>query len=154
MTSSVVHRALVFGGTVLAGVAVIGSIVGLLAAGTSGLVSALFAAALTALFLGMTTVSIVVAERVTRTSKSMGVYFGIVIGAWLLKFVVFVVVLLVTRGAEWLNPFVFFYALIAAVLGSLVADVVALAGARVSAIPAQTSPAPDAAAEASANPPA
>ncbi|HPU03176.1 MAG TPA: hypothetical protein PLY47_04735, partial [Rhodoglobus sp.] len=64
MTSSVVHRALVFGGIVLAGVAVIGSIVGLLAAGTSGLVSALFAAALTALFLGMTTVSIVVAERV------------------------------------------------------------------------------------------
>lgn len=135
MTSSVIHRALVFGGAVLVAVGVIGSLVGLLVAGTSGLVSALFAAALTALFLGFTTASVFFADRVTRTSKSMGVYFGIVIGAWVFKFAVFVVVLLVTRGAQWLDPYVFFYALIAAVLGSLAADVVALAGAQVSAVP-------------------
>lgn len=135
MTSSVVHRALVFGGIVLAAVAVVGSLVGFVVAGTSGLVSALFAAALTALFLGFTTVSVYLADRVTRNSKSMGVYFGIVIGAWVFKFAVFVVVLLATRGAQWLDPYVFFYALIAAVIGSLAADVIALAGAQVSAVP-------------------
>lgn len=152
MKSSVVHRALVFGGVVLAVVAVVGSVVGYLVAGTSGLVSALFAAALTALFLGMTTVSVFIADRVTRGSRSTGVYFGIILGVWVLKFVVFVVVLLLSRGADWLNPYVFFYALIAAVVGSLIADVVALRGAQVSAPAAAGVPAADATADAPRNP--
>lgn len=154
MKSSVVHRALVFGGVVLAVVAIVGSVVGYLVAGTSGLVSALFAAALTALFLGMTTVSVFIADRVTRGSRSTGLYFGIILGVWVLKFVVFVVVLLLSRGAEWLNPYVFFYALIAAVVGSLIADVVALRGAQVSAPATEGVPAADATADAPRNPPA
>jgi hypothetical protein len=143
--TSVVYRALVFGGIVLAAVAIIGSVVGLLVAGLSGLVSALFAAGLTALFLGFTTLSILLAQRVTRESHSTGAYFGIILGMWVFKFIVFVVVLLATRGADWLNPFVFFYALIAAVLGSLIADIVALSGAQVSAVPSPPAPSADAA---------
>jgi hypothetical protein len=50
----------------------------------------------------------------------------------LLKFPVFIVILLLVRSQHWLNPYIFFFALVAAVIGSLVVDIVALAGARVS----------------------
>lgn len=132
--ASVVVRALVFGAVVVVAVAAIGSLIAGLTVGPPGVVSVLFAAGLTALFLGVTSASIILADRVTRDRPSVGVYFGIILGMWALKFVVFLVILITMRGAEWLDPFVFFVAVIIAVIGSLVADVVALAGARVSPI--------------------
>ncbi len=135
-SAPIITRALVYGGTVTVAVAVIGSIIGFLVAGAPGVASALFGAALTAFFMGLTTLSILVAQRVTANKPSMSVYFAIVIGVWLLKFVVFVVVLLVLRGAPWIDPYVFFFSVIAAVVGSLIADVVAVAGAQISPVPA------------------
>jgi hypothetical protein len=132
--ASVVVRALVFGAVVVVAVAVIGSLIAALTTGPRGVVSVLVAAGLTALFLGVTSASIILAERVTRDRPSVGIYFGIILGMWALKFVVFLVILIVMRGAEWLDPFAFFVAVIIAVIGSLVADVIALAGARVSPI--------------------
>ncbi len=132
--ASVVVRALVFGAIVVVAVAALGSLIAALTVGPPGVVSVLFAAGLTALFLGVTSASIILADRVTRDRPSVGVYFGIILGMWALKFVVFLVILITMRGAEWLDPFVFFIAVIVAVIGSLVADVVALAGARVSPI--------------------
>lgn len=135
-SAPIITRALVYGSTVTVAVAVIGSIIGFLVAGAPGVASALFGAALTAFFMGLTTLSILVAQRVTANKPSMSVYFAIVIGVWLLKFVVFVVVLLVLRGAPWIDPYVFFFSVIAAVVGSLIADVVAVAGAQISPVPA------------------
>ena len=132
--ASVVVRALVFGAIVVVAVAAIGSLIAGLTTDSRGVLSVLFAAGLTALFLGVTSASIILAERVTRDRQSVGSYFGIFLGMWALKFVVFLVILIALRGAEWLNPFVFFVAVIIAVIGSLVADVIALAGARVSPI--------------------
>ena len=130
-TASVLTRALVFGAILTLSIAVVGSVVGYFVAGTGGLVSALVGAALTALFMGFTALSIVLASRATRDRPSSPLYFGIVVGIWLLKFVIFIVVLLALRGRDWVNPYVFFFAVIAAVIGSLVADSVALMGARV-----------------------
>lgn len=138
-SAPILTRALVYGSTVTVAVAVIGSFVGFLVAGAPGVASALFGAALTAFFMGLTTLSILVAQRVTSQRPSMAVYFGIVIGVWLLKFVVFVVVLLVLRGAPWIDPYVFFFSVIAAVVGSLIADVVAVAGAQVTHTPSTDS---------------
>ncbi len=135
-SAPIITRALVYGGTVTVAVAVIGSVIGFIVAGAPGVASALFGAALTAFFMGLTTLSILVAQRVTANKPSMSVYFAIVIGVWLLKFVVFVVVLLVLRGAPWIDPYVFFFSVIAAVVGSLIADVVAVAGAQISPVPA------------------
>ena|SRR5882757_6376093 len=129
--ASVLTRALVFGAILTLAIAIVGSVVGYLVAGTGGLLSALVGAALTALFMGFTALSIVLASRATRNKPSSMVYFGIVLGMWLLKFAVFIAVLLLVRGQNWMNPYVFFIAVVAAVIGSLVADMVALAGARV-----------------------
>jgi hypothetical protein len=129
--ATVLTRALAFGGILTLAVAVVGSVIGYLVDGTGGLLSALVGAALTALFMGFTALSIVLASRATRDRPSSMLYFGIVLGVWLLKFAVFITVLLLVRGQDWMNPYVFFVAVIAAVIGSLVADMVALAGARV-----------------------
>ena len=61
----------------------------------------------------------------------MPVFFGIVLGGWILKFVVFIVVLLVLRGQPWVDPDVFFVAVVVSVLASLVVDVVVLLRMRV-----------------------
>jgi len=52
-------------------------------------------------------------------------------GGWIVKFVVFIVVLLALRGAPWLNNTVFFVALVASVVVSLVIDVLVMLRMRV-----------------------
>lgn len=128
--STVLKRAMVLGAVVTGAILVIGSLVGFAVAGTPGLLSALVGAGLTALFMGFTAASILVAVRVTRAEPSPTVFFGIILGSWLLKLIVFIVIMLVLRGADFLEPMVLFVAILAAVIGSLVADVIAFLGAR------------------------
>lgn len=130
-SASVLKRALFFGAIVTVGIAVVGSIIGFLVSGPGGLASALVGAGLTALFMGVTAASIVVAGAVTRNKPGSMAYFGIIGGMWVLKFAVFIAILLLVRGQPWVNPYVFFAAMVAAVIGSLVADSIALIGARV-----------------------
>ena len=130
-TASVLGRALVYGAILTVAIAIVGSLVGYLVAGTPGLVSALIGAGLTALFMGFTGLSIVLASKVTKDEPSSTLFFGIVLGMWLLKFVVFIVILVLLRDAPFINPLVMFFAILAAVIGSLVVDVVAYLGARV-----------------------
>ena len=130
-TASVLGRALVYGAILTIGIAIVGSIIGYLAAGVPGLVSALIGAGLTALFMGFTALSIVIASRVTKDEPSSTLFFGIVLGMWLLKFVVFIVILVLLRDQPWIDPLVMFFAILAAVIGSLVVDVVAFLRSRV-----------------------
>ncbi len=118
-SATILARALVYGAILTVIIAVVGSIVGYLVAGVPGLVSGLIGAGLTALFMAMTAGTIVVAAKVTRNEPSSVLFFGIVLGGWLLKFVLFI------------EPLVFFFAILAAVIGSLVVDVIAFVGARV-----------------------
>ncbi len=130
-SATILARALVYGAILTVAIAVVGSIVGYLVAGVPGLVSGLIGAGLTALFMAMTAGTIVVAAKVTRNEPSSVLFFGIVLGGWLLKFVLFIAILLVLRGQPFLEPLVFFFAILAAVIGSLVVDVIAFVGARV-----------------------
>ena len=130
-SATILARALVFGVILTVAIAVVGSIIGYLVAGVPGLVSALIGAGLTALFMVLTAGSIVLAAKVTKNEPSSTLFFGIVLGAWLLKFVLFIAILLLLRGQPFLEPLVFFFAILAAVIGSLVVDVIAFVGARV-----------------------
>jgi hypothetical protein len=123
--------ALRYGALVAGVVAVGGGIIGWLVAGVPGLVGALVGAALAAVYLGLTAGSMLLAGKVTRGDGTSPLFFGVVLGVWLLKLVVFVVVAIWLRGQEWMDPRVFFGAVIVAVLGSLVADIVAYQRARV-----------------------
>ena len=130
-TASVLGRALVYGAILTVAIALVGSFIGYLVAGTPGLISALIGAGLTALFMWFTALSIVIASRVTSGEPSSTLFFGIVLGMWLLKFVVFIVILVVLRNQPFVQPLVMFFAILAAVIGSLTVDVIAFLRARV-----------------------
>jgi hypothetical protein len=142
-SSAILGRALAYGAILTVAIAVVGSIIGFLVAGSSGLVSALIGAGLTALFMGFTAGSIVIAARATNGDPSSTLFFGIVLGAWLLKFIVFIAILVILRGQPFLEPLVFFFAILAAVIGSLVVDVLAFVRARESYVPGVTLPGDD-----------
>ena len=123
--------ALRYGGIVAAAVAIVAGTIGLLTSGVPGLIGGLLGAVLAALFLGLTTVSMLVAGRITKGDTTQPLFFGVVVGAWFLKLILFVLAAIVARGAHWMNPYVFIVAVIVAVVGSLVGDIVALQRTRV-----------------------
>ncbi|ALJ21167.1 hypothetical protein [Microbacterium sp. No. 7] len=106
--------------------AVAGAVVGYLVAGWPGVWSALVAIVLAAVFLGMTGASIVIANRWYGDPLFTPIFFGAVMGGWIVKFVLFIVALFVLRDQPWLQPGVFAVALILSVLLSLVIDVVVM----------------------------
>jgi hypothetical protein len=127
----ILTKALAYGGVVAVGVALVGTVVGWLVSGTPGVLGALVGAGVAAVFLGLTAVSMLLAGRVSRGDGTSPVYFGVVLGALGVKMVLFLVLALALRGQPWMDPRVFAGTVIAAVLLSLVADLVAFSRARV-----------------------
>jgi hypothetical protein len=127
----IIRRALRYGIILTIAIIVVGSIVGFLLAGLPGLVSALVGAGITAVFMGLTTVSFVVADRIAKLPEGIAVYYGVILGTFLLKFVIFLVLIISLRTASWLNPTIFGFTIIVAVLGTLVVDSLALLRGRV-----------------------
>ncbi|HEX5857824.1 MAG TPA: hypothetical protein VFY91_06935 [Microbacterium sp.] len=125
-STPILRATLTWSAVVTAGLAVIGSVIGYLVAGQEGLWSALAGVLLAAVFLAITGASILIANRWFGDDLYVPVFFGIVLGGWILKFVVFIVVLLVVRGQPWINPMVFFVALVMSILASLVIDIVVM----------------------------
>jgi hypothetical protein len=111
--------------------AVIGAVIGYLVAGWTGLASALVGVVLAGLFLGMTALIILIAGRIPPGPTQIPTFFAIVLGGWVIKLVVFVVALILLRGQPWVQPFVFFFCVLASVIASLVVDMVVMARARV-----------------------
>jgi hypothetical protein len=130
-TTMILRRALRYGIILTVGVAVVGSVVGYLTERTPGLVSALLGAALTAVFMGLTTVSFLVAARVAKLPEGIAVYYGIILGTLFVKFAIFFVLILSLRNVPWLNPTIFGLTLIVAVLGNIVVDMLAVGRGRV-----------------------
>ena len=130
-TTTVIRRAIRYGIILTVAVLVIGGVIGYLVGGVHGLISALIAAGVTAVFMGLTAVSFLVASRVAKLPEGIAVYYGIILGTFLIKLIVFLVLVISLRSAPWLNPTVFGFTIIAAVLGTLVVDVLALARGRV-----------------------
>ncbi|GHD82431.1 hypothetical protein CLV85_2512 [Salinibacterium amurskyense] len=139
-SSAILGRAIAYGAILTVSIAVVGSIIGYLVAGTSGMISALIGAGLTALFMGLTAGSIVLASRATKGDPSSVLFFGIVLGAWLFKFVLFIALMVILRGQPFLEPVVFFFSVLAAIVGSLFVDVLAFVRARESYVPGVTLP--------------
>lgn len=125
-STPVLRTALVWSGAVTAALVVAGAIIGFLVAGMPGLWSALSGVLVAALFLGITAASILIANRWFGDPLYVPIFFGIVLGGWILKLVLFIVALVVLRGQEWILPNVFFVALVVSVIASLVIDVVVM----------------------------
>jgi len=142
-SSAILGRAIAYGAILTVSIAVVGSVIGYLVAESSGLISALIGAGLTALFMALTAGSIVVASRATQGDPSSTLFFAIVLGAWLMKFIVFIAILVILRSQPFLEPVVFFFSMLAAVLGSLIVDVLAFVRARESYVPGVQLPGED-----------
>lgn len=119
-------RALRYGLILAVAVAIVAGLIGWLVAGVPGLVAGLLGAAATAVFMGLTAGSFVLAARVAKLPEGIAVYYGIILGTFIVKFVVFLILVASFRGATWLNPTVFGFTIIAAVIGTLVVDVLAV----------------------------
>ncbi|WP_350347142.1 hypothetical protein ABIQ69_10910 [Agromyces sp. G08B096] len=129
-SNPLLKRALLWGG-LLAGIILVASaVLGLVFAGVDGLVSALVGTLMAVVFMGVTAASILLANRFAGSDVFVGAFFGIVLGGWLLKFVLFIVLVLVLRDAPWLNGTVLFLSIVAGVLASLVVDVLVVARSR------------------------
>ena len=77
-------------------------------------------------FMAITAASILLANRFAGSELFVGVFFGIVLGGWLLKFVLFIVAVFMLRDAVWINPIVLFVSIVGGVLGSLAVDVIVI----------------------------
>lgn len=123
-------RILKLGAILAFAIAVIGGVVGFMVDGERGLVSALVGTVMAILFTGLTAASILVANRFSGTEFFTAIFFAVVMGAWIVKFAIFLVLVFLLRDAEWINPTVMFICIIAGVLGSLIVDVVVVATSR------------------------
>jgi hypothetical protein len=115
----ILKRSLLFGFLYAAAIAVVGGGVAWLSVGPIGALSVVIGAVMAAVVLGITAASILVAIKYDIVA-----FFAIVLGAWLIKFVIFLVLAILLRDQPWINISSLFLALIAGVIGSLVVDVV------------------------------
>jgi hypothetical protein len=118
-------RVLKLGSLLIAGIAVIAGLIGFLVSGASGLISALIGAAMALVFVTLTALSVWLGGKL-----SFGAFFGIVLGGWLVKVVLFLGLVVVLKGADFIDGKVLFLTLVASVLGSLGIDSVVFLKAR------------------------
>ncbi|WP_241992641.1 hypothetical protein [Cryobacterium lactosi] len=115
----ILTEVLKYTGLLAIAIAVIGGGLGYLFAGTNGLISALIGTLLAVLFASITAGSIIGAMRF-----DIAAFFGIVMGAWLLKIVVFIVILALLRDAPFVQTMVLFLTVIAGAVGTMLIDVI------------------------------
>jgi hypothetical protein len=116
-SKEVFQKALLFSSLLVGVIALIGGALGLAIVGIAGLISALLGAAIALLFTGITILSIWLGGRLPLNG-----FFGLVLGGWLLKMLLFAVLLGLLQAAVFISGPVFFFALVTAVLGGLAVD--------------------------------
>lgn len=116
-TAEVFSLVLKQGLLLVAAIAVVGGGLGWVFAGVKGLISALIGAGLALLFSSLTALSVRFGG-----SLSLGGFFGVVLGGWIVKLVGFVVLIALLKGADFIAGPVLFFTLVASILGTLVID--------------------------------
>ena len=133
-STPVLRAALIWSAVVAVVVLVVAVGVGALVAGGDGAISGGVGAAVGAIFPALTAVSILVANRFYGHPSWLQIFFGVVLGGWLLKFVLVIVAFLVLLRLEWVVAPVFFFALLATAVSSLVVDLVVISRMRLPAV--------------------
>lgn len=125
-STPILRRTLIWSGASALILAVVAGGVGFAVAQGEGLLSGLLGVLLAVLFLAITAISILVANRWYGDPLYVQLFFAIVLGGWLLKLGIFLVLMILLSGAPWIEPVVFFLSIVAGVVMSLVIDVVVL----------------------------
>jgi hypothetical protein len=116
-SSQLFKRVLGWGAILIGGIALIASVLGYFLVGQKGLVSALIGASMALIFVSLTALSVWIGGKF-----SLGGFFGMVMGGWLLKVVLFLVLVGVLKRATFINGPTLFLTLVASILGSLAID--------------------------------
>ncbi|HEV7184033.1 MAG: hypothetical protein ACHP7F_02845 [Actinomycetales bacterium] len=139
-SNAVFKNVLKYGAVLAIAIAVVGALLGGVFAGWIGVSSALIGTLMAVVFLSITALSILIANRFIGSDLFVGLFFGIVLGGWLLKFVLFIVLAVVLKDQPWINPVVLFLSLIAGVIGSLAVDMVVVFRSRLPYVSDSTLP--------------
>lgn len=114
-------------GLILVGViALVGGGLGLIFAGVTGLISGLIGAALALLFSSLTALSVKFGGKL-----SLGGFFGVVLGGWIVKLLGFIFLIALLKGATYIAGPVLFFTLVASILGTLVIDSIIVLRSRI-----------------------
>ena len=139
-STPILRTTLVWSGAVTAVLAVLAAVIGYAVADANGMWSALAGVLVAAVFLAITGASILIANRWYGDALYVPIFFGIVLGGWILKFIIFIIALLLLRQQPWLESGVFLVAVIVSVVASLVVDVIVMLRLRVPAVSDTTLP--------------
>ncbi len=128
--SQVVRRDLLVGVVVTSIIAIVAATWGALVADLAGMLGALVGSALGFALLGLTPISIIWGFKLGKGDVLSPAFFSVVLGTWLLKFVVFLAAVFWLGDQEWLDRTALFLTIVAAVLAGLVTDLVVVARSR------------------------
>jgi hypothetical protein len=121
-------RVLKFGLLLVLGISLMGSLAGFFVAGMSGVFGALVGGSAVLIFTGMTALSVLIGSKLPLAG-----FVGTVLGGWLIKMVLFLIIFTLIDNADWLTqearPVVFF-TIVAAVVGGLILDTMIVSKAR------------------------
>ena len=120
------RRALFFGALTVVAVAVLGVAVTGIVVGTPGVWGALLGAAIAAAFTMIT-----VAVGLATKNLSPNAQFGVIMGSWILKILVLLVVLVVLQGMDFYDRPSFAIVLLVSLVAILVAETIGIKNARV-----------------------
>jgi hypothetical protein len=110
-------KVLGWGGLLIAAIAVIAGVLGFIFAGANGLVSALIGAAIAFAFVSLTALSVWLGGKL-----NLGGFYGVVLGGWILKVLIFLVIVGVLRHASFISGPTLFFTLVASIMGTLGID--------------------------------
>lgn len=116
-STQVFAKALKLSALLVVSVAVICSIIGFLVVGVDGLWTALIGSAIALVFTSLTVLSVLFGARLP-----LGGFYGLVLGGWLLKIVLFAVLMAALQRIDFIHGPTLFFAIVLSVLGSLGID--------------------------------
>ena len=119
-------KILLQGSFLIGGIALLGGVIGFLIASVAGLISALIGAAMALLFVSMTALSVWLGGKL-----SLGGFFGVVLGGWIFKLLLFIGLVLLLKGAAFIVGPILFVCIVVSVVGSLALDAIAVLKTRI-----------------------
>ena len=114
---TVLAKVLKLGSLLIGSIAIIGSAIGFLAAGLPGLLGAVAGSGIALLFVTLTALSVLFGSKL-----SLGGFYAVVLGGWLLKMILFMFGVALLSRIEGINGVALFVTLVASILGSLAVD--------------------------------
>jgi hypothetical protein len=116
-TASLYKKALGMSAILVLVIGLFGSAIGFMVAGAPGVMSALIGSLVSLGFSALTIFSIWFGAKLPLAG-----FYGLVLGGWLIKVLLFAVVLAILQDADFISGPVFFFAVVTSVLGGLAID--------------------------------